>query len=204
MLCLLNVRRKMKPVCASGCMGSDGPIQLGPGEKLEVRDTYFALTREDLLLRLIPSAAVLVLVHRTVPRKDTEWDGETGGKEIGRRARRGDCLADRPLSYLLHGALHRPLGGLSLGLRLPRAHRCWDLSSGTEGIFLSLVNFLPLLKNPLALPSPFPLFVQERPRKGPFRFVCVLVFTFFKFNTNSPDGNCLSVALLGCNSSVIR
>ena len=61
MLCLLNVRGKIKPVCASGCMGSDGPIQLGPGEKLEVRDTYFALTREDLLLRLIPSAAVLVI-----------------------------------------------------------------------------------------------------------------------------------------------
>lgn len=40
-------------MCASGCMGSDGPIQLGPGEKLEVRDMYL-LSPEDLLLRLIP------------------------------------------------------------------------------------------------------------------------------------------------------
>lgn len=72
MLGLLNVRRKMKPVCASGCMGSDGPIQLGPVRNWRSGEiVYFALTREDLLLRLIPSAAVLVLVHRTVPRKDT-------------------------------------------------------------------------------------------------------------------------------------
>lgn len=122
--------------------------------------------------------------RRTVPRKDIEYDGETEGKEIGRRALRDDCLADRPLSCLLHGALHRLLGGLSLGLQLPKACRFWDLSSGTEGIFLSLGSFLPLLKNPLALPLSFPLFVQERTRKGPF----FLVFTFFKFNTNSPDG----------------
>ena len=136
----------------------------------------FALTREDLLLRPIPSADVLVLAQRTVPRKDIEQDEKREGRKLAgvlwgmTTWLTGHCC-------VLHGALCRPLGELSLGVQLPRARRCWDLSSGTEGI-LSLVRFLPLLKSPLALPSSFPFFVQERTWKGPFCFVCILVFTF--------------------------
>lgn len=82
MLCHLSVRGKIKPVCALGCMGSARPIQLGSGEKLEVRDTCFALTREDLLLRPISSADVLVLAQRTVPRKDIEQDEKREGRKL--------------------------------------------------------------------------------------------------------------------------
>lgn len=53
---------KLSQYKPQGCMGSDRPIQLGPGGKLEVKDMCFAPTREDLLLQLIPSAAVLA--HR--------------------------------------------------------------------------------------------------------------------------------------------
>lgn len=77
------------------------------------------------------------------------------------------------------------------------------LLSGAKGIFLALVNFLPLLKNKNSLSSSsFSLFVQGRERGSVFfaLCVCVLIFTFFNPDANCPDGNFFSVTFLGYSS----
>lgn len=183
MLCCLNVSGKIKPLCASEVWALTDQSSWVLVRNWRSKIYILLPPEEDLLFQLIPGAASLVLVHRTFLENILSRMEKWREKEIGAGvALRDDHFAERPLSCPVQSG-PQTTGRPELSFVVSQS--IWDMKtflSEAKGIFLSLVNLLPLLKKKKSFSSSFifsPLFKAKRKGKGPFCCVCVLIFKFF-------------------------
>lgn len=176
MLCCLNVSGKIKPLCASEVWALTDQSSWVLVRNWRSKIYILLPPEEDLLFQLIPGAASLVLVHRIFLENTLSRMEKWREKEIGAGvALRDDHFAERPLSCPVQSG-PQTTGRPELSFVVSQS--IWDMKtflSEAKGIFLSLVNLLPLLKKKshLALPSSFPLCSRQRERGMAHFVVCV-------------------------------